>query len=363
MDRIRALREHRGWSQAELAERAGVTRQLVGAVEANRHVPNVRAAIGLAAALGVSVEELFGDAPAPELVEAIPGGVVGASLVATARVGERLVVAPLRHGIASWEAWGLADAMVHDGAVVELPDGSRDGLVIAGCDPMLGLLEALLHRVTGDRLVAVHASTGRSVEALADGRVHGIMVHGPVGRLPVPPVAVARWHVARWRVGLAAVARSGVPSIEELVGRRVRVVQRDPGAASQRAFERALVAAGATGSDVSGPVGDGHVDVARRVAAGAGRVGVTMEAAARAFGLRFAALEEHEVELWIDERWRGLPAVDRLVELLDHPALTQRLAALGGYDLVNAGVAIDPLVRGRPRTLDEATPADSDERP
>ena len=49
-DRISALRQERGWSQTELAKRAGVTRQLVGALESGRNVPNVTAAIGLAKA-------------------------------------------------------------------------------------------------------------------------------------------------------------------------------------------------------------------------------------------------------------------------------------------------------------------------
>ncbi|HEX6420566.1 MAG TPA: helix-turn-helix domain-containing protein, partial [Acidimicrobiales bacterium] len=59
-DRIRALRAARGLSQRDLSERAGVSRQLVGAVEAGRHVPNVRAALALARALEVPVERLFG---------------------------------------------------------------------------------------------------------------------------------------------------------------------------------------------------------------------------------------------------------------------------------------------------------------
>lgn len=345
MDRIRSLRERRGWTQADLAERAGVTRQLVGAIEAGRHVPNVRAALGVASALGVSVEELFGNAAPTEVVEAVPGTTPAPGIVATARVGDRLVTTPLRHGTETVESWAVADAVTDGSAVVELPGASQGGIVIAGCDPMLGLLAGLLAR-SGDRLVVAHASTGRAIEALASGRVHGVMVHATTGELPTPPAPVRRWHVARWQVGLAASARSGVPSVETLVERRWKVVQRDAGAGSQRAFERALLAVGAAPSMVPGPIAEGHVDVASRIAVGGGRVGVTMEAAARAFELDFAPLEEHAVELWIDDRWAALPAVGRLVELLDQPALAQRLGALGGYDLAGAGASISA---GSPR--------------
>lgn len=321
----------------ELAERAGVTRQLVSAVEAGRHAPNVQAALGLARALGSSVEELFGSPELDADVESVAGGWIaeGTPLV-TVRVGDRLVGVPIGHAVASVESWGLADAVAGDGGVEWLPSAVTDGLVIAGCDPLLGLLSALVARVSADRVVAVHASTDTSIAALADGRVHGALVHAPAGGLPVAPVPVRRWRVARWQVGLASGGRSGPPSIEEVAERRLRVVQRDPGAGSQRAFERALRQAGAVGA-VPGPVADGHVDVARRVAEGGGRAGVTMEAAACAFGLGFAPLEVHEVELWIDERWAELPAARALVDQLDGPALSRRASVLVGYDLAECG--------------------------
>ena len=46
-------------TQAELAERAGVTRKSVNAIEAGRMVPSVLLALKLAQALGVPVETLF----------------------------------------------------------------------------------------------------------------------------------------------------------------------------------------------------------------------------------------------------------------------------------------------------------------
>lgn len=46
-------------TQAELAERAGVTRKSVNAIEGGRMVPSVLLALKLARVLGVSVETLF----------------------------------------------------------------------------------------------------------------------------------------------------------------------------------------------------------------------------------------------------------------------------------------------------------------
>ncbi|MEZ0294170.1 MAG: helix-turn-helix transcriptional regulator, partial [Solirubrobacteraceae bacterium] len=60
--RVRAARVAAGLTQEELARRAAVSRALVGAVERGRHMPAADAAIRLAAALGSSVERLFGSA-------------------------------------------------------------------------------------------------------------------------------------------------------------------------------------------------------------------------------------------------------------------------------------------------------------
>lgn len=334
--RVRAHREARGWSQADLAQYAGVSRQLVGAVESGRHVPNVGAALALSRALDRSVEEVFAEptgGPVPVLGTASPPA--GAPVV-VARVGETVVAAPAEHSIVSSERWALADATVGaDGALAMLPDGVGHGVVLAGCDPALGLLAGLVERAARHRVVTVHASTGRSIEALDAGRVHGVVVHGPAGEMPSPPVPVRRWHLAHWLVGVASGRVSGVPSVEEIAERRLPVVQRDPGAGTQLAFSRALERIGAPMS-VPGPIADGHVDVARRVATGS-VAGLTMEAAARSFGLGFVPLEEHTVELWLDERWATLPAAVAVVETLTSGSLRVRLELVGGYRLSEHG--------------------------
>ncbi|KQY59831.1 hypothetical protein ASD11_09910 [Aeromicrobium sp. Root495] len=336
-DRILAERTGRGWSQAELARQAGVTRQLVGAIEAGRHAPGVTAALALARALETSVEQLFGAAGGQESRDVLgrtapPGTTVGAG-----RVGERLVTTPLTFGADGSDGWAAADAVVTDAGLEWLPGSSAAGLVLTGCDPVLDLAADLLAR-SGRRVLAVHASTGRSVEALGAGLVHGVLVHARPGDLPEPPVPVRRWHVARWQVGLTAPA-GAVPSIDELASRRPDVVQRDAGAGAQKALVRALRAAGAD-VDLPGPVGHGHVDVARRVAHGGGAAGVVMEPAAHSLGLGFVALEEHTVELWFAEEWTGLPAAQAFVELLGSPALARRSTLLPGYDPTDCGTEL-----------------------
>jgi DNA-binding XRE family transcriptional regulator len=331
-----ALREARvaaGLSQAALAAAAGVSRQAVGAIEAGRHRPSVDAALALATAVGCSVEALFAPLPSssrsePVLARDVPDG----SGVLAARVGERVVHAAAEDALAV-QGWPRANAVLRDGGPVPFPGADLDGFVLVGCDPALGLAAAMLPDSGPRRVLALSGSTGAALEAMAAGRAHGALVHGPAGRLASAPSGTLRLHLARWRVGVASRGRRARP-VAELCERRVRVVQREEGASCQMAFAAAVAAEG--GARPGGPLASGHLDVASRVAHGAA-AGVTMEPAAINWQLAFSPLEEHVAEIWVDARWHEHPAVDTLGALLRSTAFRARLALVGGYDLAGCG--------------------------
>ncbi len=57
---LRELRQNRGGiTQLELANRVGVTRQTIIAIEANRYSPSLEVAFMIARALEVGVEDVF----------------------------------------------------------------------------------------------------------------------------------------------------------------------------------------------------------------------------------------------------------------------------------------------------------------
>lgn len=59
-NRIRRLRfDHNEMTQQELADKAGVTRQTIIALEANRYVPSLVLAFRIARAFGVGVADVF----------------------------------------------------------------------------------------------------------------------------------------------------------------------------------------------------------------------------------------------------------------------------------------------------------------
>ena len=338
MSQLRERRQECGLTQSQLADRAGVSRQLVAAVEAGRNVPAVDAALRLAAALSLSVEDLFGDRPVARVGGVLGGAIREGAPVRVGRVGDRLVAAELAdHGIAG-DGWAKADGVLSHQELQMFPDPDIAGVVVAGCDPALGVAEAMLAGLGPRGLLAVSAPTGASLTALERGAVHAAVVHDRRDRLPRPMHPVARVHLARWQVGLAAPVGMRRASIEALVDGGFPIVQRDRGARSQRAFERALVAAGLELPEAT-TIASGHLAAARTAAILSGAA-VTTEGAARAFGLQFVPLEEHVVEIWVAEAWFREPAIEGFLELLGRPGFTSRVAQFGGYDLTGCGTLV-----------------------
>jgi putative transcriptional regulator len=65
-NRLKEVREARGWSQGELARRLGVSRQTINAVETDKYDPSLPLALRMAKLFGVAVPALFVDQWEPE---------------------------------------------------------------------------------------------------------------------------------------------------------------------------------------------------------------------------------------------------------------------------------------------------------
>jgi DNA-binding XRE family transcriptional regulator len=331
---LRSRRLECGLTQAELAARAGVSRQLVAAVEAGQNTPAVDAALALARALAASVEELFSPTPTGA-ISALGVPLREGAPLRVGRVGDRLVAAELAdHGVAG-AAWATPDATVEEGELRLFPGAAPRGLVLAGCDPALGVAEAMLSGLGPSSLLALSAPTDTALAALERGGIHAAAVHGPRGGLPEPPVPVLRLHLARWQVGLAVAPALSRRSLEGLLRGKAPVVQRDAAAASQQALARSAAKLGLSALP-RGPRAGGHIEAAR-LADTLGCAALTTEAAARAFNLRFLALEEHAVQIWLARCWLDHPGSGALGNLLASNAFTERVAQFGGYDLDGCG--------------------------
>lgn len=58
-NRLRVLRAELGWSQADLGERLGVSRQAVNAIETGKHDPSLPLAFRIARLFNAGIEEIF----------------------------------------------------------------------------------------------------------------------------------------------------------------------------------------------------------------------------------------------------------------------------------------------------------------
>ena len=58
-NRVRALRTELGWTQQELADAVGVSRQSINSIERDRYVPSLPLALTFARVFSRSTDELF----------------------------------------------------------------------------------------------------------------------------------------------------------------------------------------------------------------------------------------------------------------------------------------------------------------
>ena len=351
---VRDRRRQAGLTQAQLAQRAGVSRQALSAIEAGRQVPSTALALLLAQALSCSVDDLFQLAAGPVVHAelAAPPGASGRVLVGI--VAGRPVAHPVHSPGEPADGRVSAGSAAGDVVPVELfaPAGPQldQTLLVAGCAPLIGLLAARVsHR--GLRVRWVRANSTRSLELLAAQQVHVAGMHLAAADDPAFHVQEAQRalpsqgshlvHLARWRQGL--VVATGNPrgvAADALARPDLRVIARDPGAGAQRLLERVRAAAGAAPLSADTPRARTHAEVARLVRFGMADLGVAIESAAVDEGLDFLPLAEERFDLIVPAPLQGEPAVERLLAGLSLPAFRTEAAALPGYDLAEAGHTI-----------------------
>ena len=57
--RIKVLRAERDWTQADLADKVGISRQAVISIEKYKYTPSLELAFKIAEVFGVSIDEVF----------------------------------------------------------------------------------------------------------------------------------------------------------------------------------------------------------------------------------------------------------------------------------------------------------------
>ncbi len=342
---VPARRRAAGLSVTELAQRAGVSRQSLTAIEAGRSTPSTALALRLARALGCAVEDLFqlGQERLVGLRVAEPAG----SRVALGRVSGRWVAHPL-DGTDGVAGDGIVDAR---GGVDALGDLARleQTALLAGCAPALGVLAERLGHRRGPRARWLYAGSTTALSWLAEGRVHVAGVHLADRDRPDEHDAVVRRVLGgrpvqvipllAWREGLVTAPGNplGVHSPGDLARSGLRLARRATGSGAARVLRRALATAGLGHTSIDGPLATSHVDTARAIRLGAADTGVVIEPVAQAFGLPFVPLSEERFELVVGVEHLHHPGVAALLDTLATASFGRELRGMGAYDLDDLG--------------------------
>ncbi len=338
---LRRAREAASLTQGALASRAAISRQAYAAIEAGTAAPSTPVALGIAHALGTTVEALFGDGPAREYAHAgasAPSPSVPMPLTPST---SPQAAAPSRPHL-----WG--GFSVTHGIALSQATGGPGTLVLAGCDPTAPLLGAALaaHDVA---LAWLEAPSRAALELVASGaaQVAGCHLRDPISGgfnhawvrrlLPVPATLVT---FAVWEQGLLVAPGNphGLRAAEDLARPGLRIVNRPVGAGARALLDAALEVAGVLGSQVEGYAHElaGHLAVAEAVAAGLADAGVGVRSAAVATGLDFIPLTTERYDLVIPTASLDDPAIQRLLAVLADGGLRAGVEALR-YDAAAMG--------------------------
>jgi putative molybdopterin biosynthesis protein len=368
VERVRRARLARGLTQDELARRAGLSRQALGAIESGAYQPGVGVALALARELGHSVEALFGAPPEASHLEAdwtgASSGLVGAprGAVALGRIGGRLVAVPqpppaLRlapaAGVLEHAARGRARV-----AAFRTREEIDATLLVAGCDPAVTILADWVGRHRPATTLAPITHTSRAaLAALLEGRVHAAGVHlgdrkgGEYNLVAVRETLKRRRAVmvnfARWELGLGV--RRGNPlelrSIADLARPGVRIANREMGSGARLVLDQALAELKIAPHRITdyGREFSGHLEVAAAIAAGDAETGLTLRVAAEAWGLDFIAVREERYDLVILQRDMDSPPVRAMLDALNSGSFASEVSQLCVYDTARMGQVVARL--------------------
>jgi molybdate-binding protein/DNA-binding XRE family transcriptional regulator len=337
---VQARRLARKWSQADLAERAGISRAAVSAIEGERLSPSVTTALALARVFECSVEELFGR-----------GGTVK-------NHGPEWAWTPRDESTRYWEAEIAHRRLLypveatnfnpipHDGIWQNgvLRDGGSTAdttLVMACCDPAAGLLAAEYARASGFRLLVFPRGGRTALELLRQRLVHVAGLHFSTEDSPARNAETVRaqlggecqlLRLAKWETGIALASEDRSRSTESVARRRLRWAAREPGSAARECLDELLGKRQFAGRQV-----DGHSAVAEAVRAGWAEAGVCVRFSAAEAGLNFLPLRTETLDLCFPVAYQHDPRIQALVRLLRGRACRQLISELPGYDARETG--------------------------
>jgi molybdate-binding protein/transcriptional regulator with XRE-family HTH domain len=337
---LRNRRSLRGWSQEQLARRSGLSRAGISAIETDRLIPSAAAALALAAALECRVEDLF-RLRGPESRESswAWSPLREPCRYWKAKVGGSMKLYPA-------EATG-SGVVSHDGVYRggslhgEVEVDPEDTLIMACCDPAVGLLAAELARAADVRLIAFPRSSRTAMSLIGQGLVHVAGVHLARAEQAGGNAAIVMrelgagynlLRVARWEEGIAFAPGVRVPSVRAAVDSNLRWVGREDGSGARQCLDELF-------GDHRPPrrLASDHRGVAEAVRSGWADAGVCLRLVSEEAGLEFLPVREETYDLCFPDRWEGDHRIQALLHVVRSQSYRRALGELPGYDSAETG--------------------------
>ncbi len=339
-NRVKPLRQARGWSQADLAEAAGLSRTGVSAIEGQRLVPSVAAALALAKALGCTVEELFGGSrPQSQGVQFAWQPASFPCRYWAAEVAARNWLYPVENG----PRGGLGhDGRVENAAALPVAiERASETLVLASCDPAAALMAALYRRQSGLRMLVLTRSSGEALQLLQQGLVHVAGVHLVSTSDQAGNVAAVRerlagqaklLRVASGEEGLACQPGSHLKTAGGATREKLRWIGRNVGAGARRCQDELLGK-----RPVPRHTARDHRGVVEAIRSGWADVGVCVRLASDEGQLQFLPVATEPYDLCFRREATDDPRLAALVRVVRSREYRQLLSELPGYHLEHTG--------------------------
>ena len=336
----------RRWSQAELAERVGISRAAVSAIEGERLSPSVATALSLAAVFECSVEELFGrggtaKAHGPEWAWTPRGQ---CSRYWEAEVGHRRLLYPFE----AVSQNPIPHDGISEGGVCREREPAPAGqtLTLATCDPAAGLLAAEYARMTGFRLLVFPRSGSAALELLQHRLVHLAALHRSTSKDPNRNLATVRERLgekfqvlraAEWEAGVALPPENTCRQLSSVARQTECWAAREAGSGARECLDELLEGRRFSGREVGG-----HASVAEAVRSGWAGAGVCVRFSAEEAGLNFVPVRMESLDLCFPTRAQHDPRIQALVRVLRSRSYRRLLSELPGYNARETGEMFVP---------------------
>ncbi len=358
---LKSIRKSRGIAQGELASLVGVKRQAIYDMESGKYVPNTALALRLAKELGCNVEDLFTIHEPTRTVALVERSAARGPRVSVVKVRERYIAYPLDGRGMLRESIQAADGLVQaDGSVRLFQKDSEleRKILLLGCDPAFEILSAHVSRHTSEVGVQCRfASSRKALEELKVGHAHIAATHLTDSDNPESNAKLAREVLGDSRnlmvafsffeEGLMVASGNpfGIRAATDLVGERIRFVNREEGAALRTLLDECLRNEGIPGDMVEGYhrlVFD-HCEGARTILFNLADAALGLRAVAAAYGLDFVPLQIVRCDLVIPCDLLGHPTMKIILDVLQTGNLRDELALLPGYESSCTGTVLSEI--------------------